>query len=177
MEEIDQAKSWAVGGTGKRPGEDTNNAKYWSEQAKANVGGDFATNARVDEVEAEVGRVAQSVSDLENQVEQDVGQAIQQVNQTISGLEQSVNTRVQPVNLGGTGASEANQARQNLGAAPIELVQTVTTLEDKVDGVEQTANNALAAADSKAPMYTYSTTDLTAGSSPLETGKLYFVYE
>lgn len=29
----------------------------------------------------------------------------------------------------------------------------------------------------KAPAYTYSTTDLTAGSSALETGKLYFVYE
>lgn len=27
------------------------------------------------------------------------------------------------------------------------------------------------------PMYTYGTADLTAGSSPLETGKLYFVYE
>ena len=120
VEEIDQAKSWAVGGTGKRPGEDTNNAKYWSEQAKANVGGDFATNARVDEVEEEVGRVAQSVSGLETQVEQDVGQAIQQVNQTISGLEQSVNTRVQPINLGGTGASEANQARKNLGAAAVK---------------------------------------------------------
>lgn len=28
-----------------------------------------------------------------------------------------------------------------------------------------------------APAYTYGTTDLTAGSSALETGKLYFVYE
>ena len=27
------AQSWAVGGTGTREGEDTNNAKYWSEQA------------------------------------------------------------------------------------------------------------------------------------------------
>lgn len=30
---------------------------------------------------------------------------------------------------------------------------------------------------SKAPMYTYGTTDLTAGSSPLANGQLYFVYE
>lgn len=29
----------------------------------------------------------------------------------------------------------------------------------------------------KAPAYTYGTTDLTAGTSPLEEGKLYFVYE
>lgn len=33
------------------------------------------------------------------------------------------------------------------------------------------------ALDSKAPAYTYGTDDLTAGTSALETGKLYFVYE
>lgn len=37
------AQSWAVGGTGTREGEDTNNAKYWAEQAKEVAGGDFAT--------------------------------------------------------------------------------------------------------------------------------------
>ena len=37
------AQSWAVGGTGTREGEDTNNAKYWAQQAEATVGGDFAT--------------------------------------------------------------------------------------------------------------------------------------
>ena len=37
------AQSWAVGGTGTREGEDTNNAKYWAEQAQIAVGGDFAT--------------------------------------------------------------------------------------------------------------------------------------
>ena len=37
------AKSWAVGGTGTRPGEDTDNAKYWAQQAQTAVGGDFAT--------------------------------------------------------------------------------------------------------------------------------------
>lgn len=30
-----ESKSWAVGGTGTRPGEDVNNAKYWAEQAMA----------------------------------------------------------------------------------------------------------------------------------------------
>ena len=33
------SESWAVGGTGTREGEDTNNAKYWSEQAAAAAGG------------------------------------------------------------------------------------------------------------------------------------------
>lgn len=37
------AQSWAVGGTGTREGEDTDNAKYWAQQAQAVVGGDFAT--------------------------------------------------------------------------------------------------------------------------------------
>lgn len=37
------AQSWAVGGTGTRPGEDTDNAKYWAQQAQTAVGGDFAT--------------------------------------------------------------------------------------------------------------------------------------
>ncbi len=37
------AQSWAVGGTGTREGEDTNNAKYWAKQAQAVAGGDFAT--------------------------------------------------------------------------------------------------------------------------------------
>lgn len=37
------AQSWAVGGTNTRPGEDTDNAKYWAKQAEAVVGGDFAT--------------------------------------------------------------------------------------------------------------------------------------
>ena len=32
-------------------------------------------------------------------------------------------------------------------------------------------------AESKAPMYTYGTDDLTAGTSPLTTGQLHFVYE
>jgi hypothetical protein len=37
------AQSWAVGGTGTREGEDTNNARYWAEQAESAAGGDFAT--------------------------------------------------------------------------------------------------------------------------------------
>lgn len=40
------AQSWAVGGTGKREGEDTNNAKYWAEQAQGAVSGVASFNGR-----------------------------------------------------------------------------------------------------------------------------------
>lgn len=36
---ITEAKSWAVGGTGTRDGEDTNNAKYWAHAAQGAAGG------------------------------------------------------------------------------------------------------------------------------------------
>lgn len=37
------SESWAVGGTGTRQGENTNNAKYWSEQAQHAAEGKFVT--------------------------------------------------------------------------------------------------------------------------------------
>lgn len=40
------AESWAVGGTGTREGEDTNNSKYWSEQAQGAVSGVASFNGR-----------------------------------------------------------------------------------------------------------------------------------
>lgn len=46
-----------------------------------------------------------------------------------------------------------------------------------VQEAKTAANDAKAAAANAAPMWSYGTEDLTAGSSPLETGKLYFVYE
>lgn len=38
VETAQGAESWAVGGTGTRPGEDANNAKYWSDRAQNAVG-------------------------------------------------------------------------------------------------------------------------------------------
>lgn len=42
-EQVTLAESWAVGGTGTRPGEDTNNAKYWSDEARKASGGGVST--------------------------------------------------------------------------------------------------------------------------------------
>lgn len=41
------SQSYAVGGTGTRAGEDTDNAKYYKEQAAAIVGGDYATKSEL----------------------------------------------------------------------------------------------------------------------------------
>lgn len=71
-----------------------------------------------------------------------------------------------PVSKGGTGAATAAAARSNLGAAAavhIHAQSEVTGLADALAG--------------KAPAYTYGTTDMTAGTSALETGKLYLMYE
>ena len=46
-----------------------------------------------------------------------------------------------------------------------------------VSNAASAAATAQTTANGKAPMYQYSTTDLTAGSSELTTGTLYFVYE
>ena len=46
------SESWAVGGTGSREGEDTNNAKYWSEQAQAIAQGQLGWYATPQELQA-----------------------------------------------------------------------------------------------------------------------------
>lgn len=43
------AQSYAVGGTGVRPGEDTDNAKYYAQQAGEIAGGDFATKTELEQ--------------------------------------------------------------------------------------------------------------------------------
>ena len=48
---------------------------------------------------------------------------------------------------------------------------------DLANTANTAAQSAQTTADSKAPMYTYGTDDLTAGTSPLATGQLHFVYE
>lgn len=60
------AESWAVGGTGTRPGEDTDNAKYWAEQAQAVVGGDFATKVEAQGYVTTHNQSADAHSDIRN---------------------------------------------------------------------------------------------------------------
>lgn len=57
------AESYAIGGTGTREGEDTDNAKYYMEQAKLQTGG---IPTKVSELENDVGYITKSVSNLTN---------------------------------------------------------------------------------------------------------------
>lgn len=57
------AESYAVGGTGTREGEDTDNAKYYMEQAKLQTGG---IPTKVSELENDAGYITKSVSNLTN---------------------------------------------------------------------------------------------------------------
>lgn len=57
------SESYAVGGTGTREGEDTDNAKYYMEQAKQQTGG---IPTKVSELENDVGYITKSVSNLTN---------------------------------------------------------------------------------------------------------------
>lgn len=60
-----QAESWAVGGTGTRDGEDTNNAKYWCEQAQEASQGVSSFNNRTGAVTPQSGDYsADMISDL-----------------------------------------------------------------------------------------------------------------
>lgn len=55
------SKSYAVGGTGQRPGEELDNARYYAEQAKQIVGGDFVTNVKLQET---VAPITKSIGDI-----------------------------------------------------------------------------------------------------------------
>jgi hypothetical protein len=65
----------------------------------------------------------------------------------------------------------------DLNNAFVQNPDTNTYLEGKFAEVASAAAAAQSTANGKAPMYTYSTTDLTAGSSALTTGTMYLCYE
>lgn len=74
------AESYAVGGTGTREGEDTDNAKYYMEQAKQQTGG---IPTKVSELENDLGYITKSVSNLTNYYDKtDVDKKIDEIPKT-----------------------------------------------------------------------------------------------
>lgn len=101
-----------------------NNAKYFADQAKEAIGPTVTPET--------------------------LQEALTPINQSVSSLQ----TRVQPINLGGTAASEANQARQNLGAAAVKEMT-------------KAQYDALATID---PTIFYALTDVEADGVKIEVG-------
>lgn len=74
------AESYAIGGTGTREGEDTDNAKYYMEQAKLQTGG---IPTKVSELENDAGYITKSVSNLTNYYDKtDVDKKIDEIPKT-----------------------------------------------------------------------------------------------
>jgi hypothetical protein len=143
------AESWAVGGTGTREGEDTNNAKYWSEQAQSAVAGVTSFNGRTGAVVPESGDyttqdITRSGSTLENSlvtIESGVSSAVNALNgriTTAEGIITSQGTRL------GTAESDidALEVRATTAEGDIDALEgrattvesNITTLQnDKVD--------------------------------------------
>lgn len=87
------------------------------------------------------------------------------------------NGKVTPSDIGAAPSTHAARHKKGgsdaLTAADIGAASSTHAAQHKKGG-----SDALTAADiGAAPAYMYSTVDLTAGSSPLDEGKLYFVYE
>lgn len=101
-----------------------NNAKYFADQAKETIGPTVTPET--------------------------LQEALAPINQSVSALQ----SRVQPINLGGTNASTANEARQNLGAAAVRRLT-------------QAEYDALAAID---PTIFYALTDVEADGVKIEVG-------
>lgn len=72
------------------------------------------------------------------------------------------------------GCENGINATYDLNMLNHRVKKVANPVENKDSANKEYVDNSVAG---KAPAYTYSTTDLTAGTSQLETGKLYFVYE
>ena len=81
-----------------------------------------------------------------------------------------------PIANGGTGATTAAAARNALGLGNTTGALPIANGGTGATAVADARTNLGITAIATRPNYTYSKTDLTAGTSALDTGKLYFVY-
>ena len=172
-----EAKSWAVGGTGSRTGEDTNNARYWAEQARdASQGGDMLKSVYdidgdgvVDDAEKFGGQLPEyyaKAADLDGKAN---SSHTHTANQVASGTFPSGVSCTTPT----ADAHLANKAYVDGKKWAADKI-TAGTLGGWIRVPEEKfyAINGAAVRNIQA-----NTADLTAGTSELATGNIYLVYE
>ena len=149
------AESWTQGGTGTREGEDTNNAKYWSEQAQAIAGGDFAPRIHthvVDDITDFPATMPPSAHTHEVDDITDFPTTMppsahtHNASDITAGTLDAARLPVVPVDKGGTGATTAEGARTNLGAEGKHTSSTVTlTASGWADGLQTVSVSGMTA--------------------------------
>ena len=126
-------------------------------------------------------------SDLTNKVDKISGKGLSANDYTNAEKAEVAKIKDKVDKVAGKGLS-ANDFADNYKTKLDNLDTNLNNKVDKVSGKGLSANDFTAAyktkldnldssLSAKAPAYSYSTTDLTAGTSALATGKLYFVYE
>lgn len=96
----------------------------------------------------------------------------------VSGQIQAHNTAIDAHSDIRTAVSNAQTAANNASTAAGTAQNTANAAQTAANNAMTAAQNAQSTADSKAPMYTYGTADVEAGSaSTAATGTLHFVYE
>ena len=132
------AQSWAVGGTNTRPGEDTNNAKYWAEQAQAVVGGDFATKVEAQGYVTTHNQSADAHSDIRKALEGKEASGTAAAAVTAHNKDSAAHADIRNALAGKETAGAAETVQSNLTAHAGNTTVHVTS-------AERTAWNAKAA--------------------------------
>jgi len=126
------AESWAVGGTGTREGEDTNNAKYWSEQARGAVTGVTSFNGRT-------GAVVPAASDYTAAQIKRSGGTVESALQSVESVNMNQDTRLTGLESTVAGHGPRITAAENsIGSQGTRL----TTAEGDIDALESRATTA-----------------------------------
>lgn len=126
------AESWAVGGTGKREDEDTNNAKYWAEQAEGVVHGVTSFNGRT-------GAVVPAANDYTAAQIKRSGGTVESALASVESVNMNQNSRLTGLESTVAGHGPRITAAENSIASQGERL---TTAEGDIDSLETRATTA-----------------------------------
>ncbi|MBC8537226.1 hypothetical protein [Feifania hominis] len=127
------SKSYAVGGTGTRAGEDTDNAKWYKEQAQAIVGSDFATRAEAQGyVDTHDAAEDAHVALFEAAVEQAKAASVSKSGDTMTGPLETTGLSVGEDNTAGNGATIGVGNFAAAGKHYVNLGGTVSAGDDTI---------------------------------------------